>query len=94
MPILSPPSYTGKPQGCVLQLTYALNLVSKTPDTRFTNSPPFNQLTNTVPTFLYIDQLKGFIFEGSSIKEGWNVYQINVIATDKISNLTNEIFTL
>jgi hypothetical protein len=33
---LSLPIYTGNPSGCVLQLTYALNLVSKTTDTRFT----------------------------------------------------------
>jgi hypothetical protein len=60
---LSLPSYTGNPSGCVLNLTYALNLVSKTTDTRFTKSPPFNQPTNTIPKFLTIEPQNGFIID-------------------------------
>ena len=62
------------PTGCRHDLTYTVELVSKTTEAKFANDNRFNQQTTVIPSFLAYDPATYFSIKGSNYLEGRNTY--------------------
>ena len=70
------------PIGCRHDLTFMVELVSKTTEAKFTNDNKFNQQTTVVPSFLAYNSATNFTIKGSNYLEGRNTYQFRVTAIE------------